>query len=309
MNTVQTQAQKLFDDVYVRLSKDQVMQGMQELFNGLRQLRRGAASADWLDFARKAWTAHPVKQLLHQDPFTRRAFEKPRGYAGDAELLDYIYGLRSLPTETSRLGAAIFEYMFQVPACRAVRARRDILAARVDRLAEQLDNPRILAIACGHLREAQQSAAVREGRVGDYVGLDQDVQSLAVVQSEQSAHGVRAAHGSVKSILKGESVFADFDFVYSTGLYDYLPQPVAIELTTRLFGFLNPGGRLLVANFLPDVPDVGYMETFMGWPLIYRNRAELIDVASGLPKSEVASVGDFCDPHDNVVFLEVEKRK
>jgi hypothetical protein len=34
---------------------------------------------------------------------------------------------------------------------------------------------------------------------------------------------------------------------------------------------LKPGGRLLVANFLHDLPNVGYMESFMGWPLIYRS--------------------------------------
>jgi hypothetical protein len=42
---------------------------------------------------------------------------------------------------------------------------------------------------------------------------------------------------------------------------------------------------------------------------IYRNRAELTDVASGLSKSEVSSLRAFCDPHGNVVFVEVEKMK
>ena len=32
--------------------------------------------------------------MLHADPMARRSFEKPRGYAGDAVLLDDLYGLR-----------------------------------------------------------------------------------------------------------------------------------------------------------------------------------------------------------------------
>lgn len=41
--------------------------------------------------------SHFLRGLLHQDPFTYRAFSKPRGYAGDAVMTDYIYGLGSLP--------------------------------------------------------------------------------------------------------------------------------------------------------------------------------------------------------------------
>jgi hypothetical protein len=43
---------------------------------------------------------HEVFKLLQQDPNTRRAFDKPRGYAGDAVMLDYVYtGVP--PSETS----------------------------------------------------------------------------------------------------------------------------------------------------------------------------------------------------------------
>jgi hypothetical protein len=46
----------------------------------------------WAGYAR-ACLNHPVCRLLHQDPLTYRAFSKPRGYAGDAVMMDYIYGL------------------------------------------------------------------------------------------------------------------------------------------------------------------------------------------------------------------------
>ncbi|MGH9751290.1 MAG: methyltransferase domain-containing protein [Blastocatellia bacterium] len=308
MNTLTIEGRQLFDRVYDQFGNYQVDEGMLNLTQGLFSLRWSAQPEEWREFAQRVWQEHPLMQLAHQDPLTRRAFEKPRGYAGDAELLDYVYGLRTMPSDTTCLGAAIFSFMLQEPAPRAVRARRDILASYIDAVATRIDKPRILAIACGHLREAQMSVAVREGRIGQYVALDQDRASLALVEREQAANGVEAVHGSVKSILKGETSFEDFDFVYSTGLYDYLPQPVAIDLSTKLFGMLKPGGQLLIANFLHDVPNVGYMESFMGWPLIYRRDEELAGVTQGIPATQIAAQRTFHDQFENLVFLDVEKR-
>jgi hypothetical protein len=306
MNSLSQQGVLLFDGVYNQLANHQVAAGMKDLFFGLQCLKRWARAEEWREFAASAWQHHPIKTMVHQDPLTRRAFEKPRGYAGDAELIDFIYGLRDLPP-TSSTGAAIYGHMFEAPAAKAVRARRDILAAHLDAVAARIKQPRVLAIACGHLREAQKSRAVAEGRIGEFVGLDQDRASLALIEQQQSAQGIQAVHGSVRSILKGETVFEDFDFVYSTGLYDYLPQPVATSLTTKMFRMLKLGGELLVANFLPDVPDVGYMETFMGWPLIYRSENELADVSKGIPAEQIAAERTYCDAHRNVVFLEIKK--
>ena len=50
--------------------------------------------------------------------------------------------------------------------------------------------PKILSAACGHLREAQLSQAVKDKRICEYVGLDQDEASLEVVHAEQQAHSV-----------------------------------------------------------------------------------------------------------------------
>jgi extracellular factor (EF) 3-hydroxypalmitic acid methyl ester biosynthesis protein len=307
MNTLQLQGQQLFDNVYAQIADHQISSGMKQLFSGLRQLRRGARAEEWREFSLDAWQSHPLKAVAHEEPITRRAFEKPRGYAGDAELIDLIYGLREMPRMSS-VGAALYAYLFQAPATSAVRARRDHLAARLDEVATKVKNPRVLSVACGHLREAQRSAAAADRAFGEFIALDQDPASIALVEREQSAFGVKPVNDSVRSILKGKLVFEGLDFVYSTGLYDYLPQPVATDLTTRLFEMLKPGGELLVANFLPDVPDVGYMETFMGWPLIYRSREELADVATRIPAEQIAAIRTYCDSYQNVVYLEIEKQ-
>src|SRR5262249_41070129 len=148
------------------------------------------------------WQSHPLKAVIHQDPITRRAFEKPRGYAGDAELIDLIYGQHDMP-RTSSVGAALYGHMFQAPAAQAVRARRDHLAERLDEIAMRIKRPRILSVACGHLREAQKSAAIADHCFGEFIGLDQDRMSIALVEREQAASGIKTINGSVKSILKG----------------------------------------------------------------------------------------------------------
>jgi extracellular factor (EF) 3-hydroxypalmitic acid methyl ester biosynthesis protein len=308
MNSLITESRALFDKAYSQINDFQVIQGMSELVTGLHGIRRRTSANEWSEFAKQDCLAHPIKSLLHQDPMTRRAFEKPRGYAGDAELLDLIYGLRPVPADTTSVGAAIYGFTVQASGTSAVRVRRDMLAAKLDEVAAEIEKPRVLAVACGHLREAQKSKAVAAGRVGDFYALDQDKTSLELVEREQSANGITPVHGSVKTLLKGETTFSDLDFVYSTGLYDYLPQPVAISLTNKLFNMLRPGGRLVVANFLPDVVSLGYMETFMGWPLIYRNDEEMADIAANLPNGQVAAEKIYHDAHEHVVFLEVEKR-
>jgi SAM-dependent methyltransferase len=301
-------AEKLLDEVYAKLLDREVHRGMDELVLGLRELRRTAAPGDWDQIARFECLAHPVRELIHQDPFTLRAFEESRGYPGDAELLDFIYSRIKLPSHVSQLGRELYAYTFQAPACQSVRTRRDLLASVIDEIAEHTDNAKVLSLACGHLREAQRSQAVADGWIEEFVGLDHDPASLAVVQREQAAKGIKTVQGSIKDLLARNLVFTDFDFVYSMGIYDYLAQPVAVELTNLIFTMLKPGGRFLVANFVPDLRDIGYMETFMDWRLIYRDETELEALASDLPPDRVGEKRTFRDSHQNLVFLEVVKQ-
>ena len=65
--------------------------------------------------------------------------------------------------------------------------------------------------------------------------------------------GVETVHASVRRLLTNHLELGEFDLVYSTGLFDYLRQPIGQRLVGNLFRMLRPGGRLLVANFLPGI--------------------------------------------------------
>lgn len=275
---------------------------MDELFEDLNA-RREEEPESWAPYA-SACLDHPVRNLLHQDPFTYRAFSKPRRYAGDAVMMDYIYGLGEAGPAVraaTPLGRAIFEYMGTRPSAHGVRYRRQLIAELIDGVAAH-GGRSVLAIAAGHLREVEISATVQDGRLEEYIAFDQDEASLGVVARDYSRLGVRVVNGSVRQILGGKTDLGRPDFVYAAGLFDYLTAPVAATLTRLMFDMTLPGGLMLIPNFLTGVKDRGYMESFMDWQLIYRSQADMHALAAVLTGKELADYEVFDDAYGAITL-------
>jgi extracellular factor (EF) 3-hydroxypalmitic acid methyl ester biosynthesis protein len=148
----------------------------------------------------------------------------------------------------------------------------------------------------------------------EYIALDHDAESLSVVQREFGPFGVKTLQASVLDLptavpapFPAGGKEDGFDLVYAAGLYDYLWQGAAKELTAYSFDLLRSGGRLLIANVLPNLPESGYMEAIMDWWLIYRTVDQLVAVADSIPRAEVASLRTFTDPNSCVAFLEIAR--
>ena len=280
--------------------------GMTALHGGLIQRRRQWSPEVWKRFCQELARKHPMRPFLHQCPFTRHAFERPRGYAGDAALIDYLY--MDHAADELHAGREIYRYMHGQPSARSVRERRELLARMMDETAARRPDGRVLSVACGHLREAESSRAVAERRLQELIAFDQDPVSLAEISRLHPGGIVRPVCGSVRALLAGKAVFEDLDFAYSAGLYDYLSDSVAARLTALLFRMLRPGGRLLVANFAVHPPETGYMEAFMDWWLTYRDEDGMRGLLSETPLEQVDNVRLFRDSQDNVIYLEVTRR-
>jgi len=297
------------DHIQARVENGYIAAALDDLFDEL-SVRREDEGETWPTYA-SACLSHSLCGLLHQDPFTHRAFSKPRGYAGDAVMMDYIYGLgEAAPAarQATPLGRAIFRYMDTRPSARAVRFRRGLIAGLIDSLPSR-GGSTVFALAAGHLREIEISKAIQNGRIQDFMAVDQDEASLAVVARDYSHLGVEAIQGSVRQILAGTLNPGRFDFVYAAGLFDYLNASAAIALTRRMFEMTRPGGMTLIPNFLTGARDRGYMESFMDWRLIYRDHADMQALADALPSTEVADCRIFDDPDDTITFLLVTKAR
>jgi SAM-dependent methyltransferase len=304
-------AKLLLDRAHERFIEEPAMVDdiMMQMMSELWSMRQNSPPEVWNDIVGQC-AMHPVRAIIHQDPFSARSFHKPRGYAGDAVLIDFIYSRNCRLGEqepVSEIGERIFHFNCETPACAAVRTRRDLVASIIDQICAISDHPRILSVACGHLREVSLCRSVTAGDSGRIVALDQDEMSISVVTREVSELGVIPVCDTIKALFRGELAHEKFDFIYSTGLYDYLDDRIAGKLTSRLFTMLNPGGRLLLANFVPDIWGAAYMESFMDWRLIYRTPEQIDALASHIPQSEIARRVTFMEKNANIAFLEITR--
>ena len=297
-----------FEHSLTNASADRLREHLERLRLTLGELRRNGTDDSWEIV--KAWLrGHPVWSLMLQDPFIRRANEKPRGYPGDAVLIDYIYDAPSVRSEINALppqAAVIHDFATSAAAPRAVRYRRQFAAEVIDEVARQRSEPaRVVSIAAGHLREAELSFAACAGRAS-FVAIDQDAESLETIRRSAGSIEVETIEGSVRHILAGKLRIPDADLVYALGLFDYLPQPVAARLCELMLAAVRPGGILLIPNFLPGIADIGWMESFMDWKLIYRRDAEMLDLLGDW--RNVARAEIHRDPDHNITFLKAYRR-
>lgn len=289
---------------------DDTSETVARLAADLHDLRVSSGDGVWKHLIPLA-QSHPVSQYLQQDPFTRWSFSKPRGYSGDAGLLDIIYqhpAANDALASASELGSEIYAYTVEASTSVAARERREILAREVDAAAGAFDKAEILAVACGYLRESELSEAFKAGKLGRWVALDQDSDSVAVVAEANKDTAIEPMVGSVSGLMRRSYALGTFDLVYSSGLYDYLPYAVAVRLTQRLVDLLKPGGAYLFANYSDEITTDGYMETFMDWPLILRSDADMRDIVNAAVDRNRVEVDVFYGENRSIVYSRVRKK-
>jgi chemotaxis methyl-accepting protein methylase len=195
-----------------------------------------------------------------------------------------------------------------VHGCEAVRRRKEVLERKIDEVASDRSDAEILAVACGHLREAEGSLALKQGGVARLLATDQDQISLA--KADRYRHTISSCievrNLTVRNLITAKHELGRFDLVYAAGLYDYLDARVAARLTTTLFTLLKSGGRLLIPNFLTGLNQQAYMEVYMDWYLLYRTRSDIEAFADGIPSAERGRTDYFEDDTGTIGYLEIE---
>jgi len=154
------------------------------------------------------------------------------------------------------------------------------------------DSARILSVASGPARELIELA--EEGRIDKPLYFDcLDVEpeafeyikkSLEKILPENKKNlNIRFIQADFLDLVKGRNahdLFKKYDFVYSSGLFDYLTDRMAKRLILHLSGLLDNNATLIVTNAIKDDYHRAYYEMLGGWKLINRSEKEMLDLAS-----------------------------
>ncbi|WP_294531867.1 hypothetical protein [uncultured Rhodoblastus sp.] len=284
---------------------------MEGLISSLWLDKTSRNEAEWKLFCAEFPRRHQaIHHLLQKDVFTEHSYRRPRGYAGDADLIDIIYDMN--PAGSEGVGKSIFSYLIRTRAPQAVRERRKIASDFISKtIQSRRESARICSIASGHARELEpifNSPTSNGCNTFQFDAHDQDNKSLLKILKKFGNVNIQTRQQSVVEWIKGRSLNEKYDLIYSLGLFDYLEKRVAIALVRSAWKSVAPNGKLVIANFIGNFIDIAYMEACMNWWLIYRTSDEMEALLKEVNRNEIDKINIFKDSLSMVTYVEIIKR-
>lgn len=234
-----------------------------------------------------------VGELQHRARF------KPRGYAGDFEMLEKIC---TDYTCDHPLGKVFDRYFQAQHAPQAVRNRTEIVAdAIVQTCQQKLPSgiARVASIGSGpalDVRWALDRLDVGQCEAPEVTLIDMDPAALDHAEkhltgriTDERLHLVRENLFRLGQPGRAEQFLQGCDLIACTGLFDYLDDQNVAGLLGTLWQMLAENGRLLVFNFAPTNRSRAYMEWIGNWYLIYRDTDQMQKLAgdAGIPVDQM----------------------
>ena len=226
------------------------------------------------------WNA--AGHLLERGWLQNRARTKPRGYAGDHELLARIFSGQLCE---DRLGRLFDRYFQDQAAPQAVRNRMQMAKEWIELAVCAGQSPVRIAIVGSALglevREALERLNEEARRRVSVTLIDLDPAAIDLARERLTSllpaeHVTAISTNIFRLPQRPESeALAGTDLLICLGLFDYLDDEAAVNMLRCFYEKLADGGRMVVFQFAPHNPTRGYMEWFANWYLTYRDATEL----------------------------------
>jgi len=284
-----------------------------------------------------------LKEMLKNAPYFYHSIFKPRGYAGDAEMMALIY--RNQYEGNNLFDKVMHKLGTECEAGTAIRNRRQLMLNEL----KNLEKGKVLSLAAGPAQEIYDSIETGDNQL-EFTALDHDIVTIKNAQNKVQSPNLKYAICNAFDLINGNKKIlfpraqflpycdpkkdfwgkrkkflpvkyeieelkpASYDIIYSIGLFDYLrTYPSAnrgtTQLTKILFDLLKPGGKLLIGNVSHAMPlgIIWTMNCICDWYLIHRSEQEVIDFANKIPFHQIKNLEVVTEPSGVNYFLKIEK--
>jgi hypothetical protein len=237
-------------------------------------------------------------EILLRGWLQNQARIKPRGYAGDYEMLARIYQSRLCDDP---LGRHFDRYFQEQAAPQAVRNRMAMMADWIRQAVNNSDSAPLKIVIVGsafglEVRDGLAGLSAAARRRVSVVLLDLDPQALEFARIR-----LETLLPEGQLTLAAENLFRlpdrpraasrlqGADLLFCAGMFDYLDDAAATDMLATFWQRLAPGGRMWVFQFAPQNPTRAYMEWLGNWYLVYRLESDLrtLAVAAGMPHAAI----------------------
>lgn len=248
--------------------------------------------------AAKRYTESIVTPEFMQADVWRRCYEKPLGYPGDFEVMNYLYAGK--PVGDSLFARMLFQVGLEQPLAACVPPRGRELTKRIrDAVTAADGSVRICSLGCGPAKEVEAYLkSTAPPQPVHFTLIDQDYQALSQAYSQIIRQSGRmdgkvtaeCLYVSFVQFLRDPELFGrlpEQNLIYSAGLFDYLEVAHAQQLCWALFQKVAPGGSLVIGNMRSPTTGEWSLEYIADWTLVYRTEDDMRQIAAFCPEAEI----------------------
>ncbi|MFH1715284.1 MAG: PilZ domain-containing protein [Elusimicrobiota bacterium] len=262
---------------------------------------------------------HRVRALLgyfvYQAKTIKRAFEKPRGYPGDYDMLEIVYDNLEI---SDGIGKYIDRYFLNVPYADGIRRRKDKMRRVIEGFIKESDKEKLalLNLASGSCRELKEMIDNWAGEMKKLdvscVDLDQaalDFSKKVLAKIDKNVN-MRFINGNILELGKIEDIKnKKFDLIYSIGIADYLQDRIIVKILKECYGLLNTKGEIVIAYKDKDQHRPLLLNWYGDWYFIPRNENEVLSLIKNALKDESYKISIDREDTGVIFFVTIKKER
>jgi extracellular factor (EF) 3-hydroxypalmitic acid methyl ester biosynthesis protein len=275
---------KNFKDLYEKL--DVIYQEFAQLTLKITKEKRGLY---------KEFTQNYLHPLFMSSPFPHRMYTKPLGFAGDYMMMHMIQ--RENAEGPNLFAKFVNVFYTNIPIAVSVKNRTARLIKLIEEGVKKAEAENrdfhSLSIGCGPALEVKNFIKRYNPKVKCHFKLLDFNQETLDFASSEAIKEIKGKNYEISTQLDSVHVLLKrsvnknienqrYDFLYCSGLFDYLSDKICTKLTRMFCEMTKSDGTTFVTNMHSSNTDYQMMELLSDWYLIYRDEKV---VSTFAPKS------------------------